>query len=107
MSAELSQKQSDRQLRARWFYRRLIAFLLALTAFLVFELHAILLPILVGAILAYLFRPIKNWFHFSWMPHEARVILAIFLSVLVVSGAVMKIREMIPNEKQKLELKVR
>lgn len=107
MSAELLQKQQDRQMRGRWFYRGLFGFLFLLIAFLVVELHAILLPILVGAIFAYLFRPIKNWFHFSWMPHEARVILAIFLSVSVVSGAVMKIREMIPNEKQKLELKVR
>lgn len=107
MSSELLQKHLDRQTRSRWFYRGLFAFLILLTAFLLIELRTILLPILVGAIFAYLFRPIKNWFHFSWMPHEARVILAIFLAVSVVFGAVMKIREMIPNEKQKLELKVR
>ena len=107
MSAELSQKHMDRQMRRRWFYRGLFAFLLFLTAFLLVELRAILLPILVGAILAYLFRPIKNWFHFGWMPHEARVILAIFLSLSLVSGVVIKVREMVPNEKQKLELKVR
>lgn len=100
-------QKDERRQRSRWFYRSLFAFLLFVTAFLLIELHSILLPILVGAILAYLFRPIKNWFHISWLPHEARVILAVFLSISVLSGAAMKIREMIPNEKQKLELKVR
>lgn len=101
------QKAEEREHRGRWFYRWLILSILALVGFLVYELHSIGLPILVGAMLAYLFRPIKNWFHLSWLPHELRVIMAVMLSVLVVSIGVMKIRDMIPNEKQKLELKVR
>lgn len=107
MNGRFEQKSADRQHRNRWFYRALFTFIFILSGFLLYKLHIIVLPILVGAMLAYLFRPIKNWFHFSWVPHELRVIMAVFVSVTVVTGAVMKMREMIPNEKQKLELKVR
>jgi predicted PurR-regulated permease PerM len=103
----LEQKVGERDARSRLFYRGLLFTIFALTAFLLYELHAILLPILVGAMMAYLFRPIKNWFHVTWIPHELRVIMAVALSVCVVAVGVMKMREMIPNEKQKLELKVR
>src|SRR4051812_36453055 len=99
MSIDLESKALDRTTRNRWFFRWLGLIIFAVLAFLIFELHTILLPILVGAILAYLFRPIKNWFHFSWLPHEARVILAVSLAIIVASGLVMKVRGMVPDEK--------
>jgi len=107
MISSLDKKVEERDHRGRWFYRWLGLVVLSTIVFLFYELHTIVLPILVGAMLAYLFRPIKNWFHFSWIPHEIRVIMAVSLAILVVSVVVMKAREMIPNEKQKLELRVR
>ena len=71
MSQHLAKKVAERETRARWFYRGLIFSMLLLTGFLFFELRAICLPILVGAILAYLSRPIKSWFQIRWLPHEA------------------------------------
>jgi predicted PurR-regulated permease PerM len=81
--------------------------LIGLSAFLIFELRTILLPLLVGAILAYLFRPIKNRFQIRWLPHELQVLLAFSIAVMLIVFGVSKAREMIPDEKGKLELKVR
>lgn len=107
MSAEYERKVRERKLRSWIFYTGFILFLSASAAFLFFELRSIILPVLVGAILAYLFRPIKKWLHIPWLPHELSVLISVTIAALVVSGAVSRVRAMIPDEKQKLELKVR
>lgn len=107
MTHELKEKAEERKHRSRWFYRGLTVSLISLAAFLIMHLHAILLPILLGGMLAYLFRPIKKWFLVRWIPHELAVLLAFGMATLVVSGAVFRAKSLIPDEKGKLELKVR
>jgi predicted PurR-regulated permease PerM len=71
------------------------------------KLKMLILPILVGALLAYLFRPLKDRFRVSWLPHELRV-LCLFAGIglaLFVMGN--NVRKQIPDERQELELKVR
>jgi predicted PurR-regulated permease PerM len=65
------------------------------------------LPIIVGALMAYLFRPLKDRFQVPWLHHELRV-LALFALIgfgFFVIG--MNVAKHIPNEREKLELKVR
>ncbi|NJM10457.1 MAG: AI-2E family transporter [Bdellovibrionaceae bacterium] len=77
------------------------------TCFLIWKLSSLLLPMLVGALMAYLFRPLKDRFQIPWLHHELRV-LALFAfigaGIFFVGNTV---RTHIPDEKQKLELKVR
>ncbi|NCN41981.1 AI-2E family transporter [bacterium] len=64
-------------------------------------------PILVGIVLAYVFRPLKAKFHFPWLPHEAGVMLA-FGFILVASTVLFfKVKSFFPSEKEKIELKIR
>lgn len=107
MIANLARKKNEREARSTWFYRWLILILLSVSGLLLYELRTIWLPILVGAILAYLFRPLKNALHVRWLPHEARVFIAFGIAGLLVTAAIIKVKELIPDEKQKLELRVR
>ena len=75
--------------------------------FLIWKLKVLLLPILVGALLAYLFRPLKDRFRTPWLPHELRV-LCLFAAIgLAIFFTANNVRKQVPDEKQELELKVR
>lgn len=105
--ADPEHKDRERRARRKLFHTCFIVFTMVLCTFLLWKLKALLLPIVVGALLAYLFRPVKDRFRVSWLPHELRV-LALFACVgLCVFMAINKARKMIPDERQKLELKVR
>lgn len=102
----------DRKEGERKFRRKIIqiAFAVLFTgvgAWLLFRLRVLLTPILVGALLAYLFRPLKDRFQVPWMPHELRVIFLFVGIGAVLFGGVHAVRQQLPNERQKLELKVR
>lgn len=103
----LEQQEAERKVRGR-FFKGGFWFLTVLCAgFLLFKLHNLLLPMLVGAFMAYLFRPLKDRFQVPWLHHELRV-LTLFAFVgfgMYLIGDT--VRQHIPNEKQKLELKVR
>lgn len=107
MIDDLQIKTEERKYRSRWFYRGLTVALISISVFLIAELHTILLPIVMGAMLAYVFRPVKKWFLIRWIPHELAVFFAFGAAVCVISGAIMKAKQMVPDEKGKLELKVR
>ncbi len=104
---DLEKKERDRKIRGRIFHSTFIGVTVVLTTLLLWKLKALLLPIVVGALLAYLFRPVKDRFQLPWLPHEIRV-LSLFACIgLCLFMAINKTRQMIPDEKQKLELKVR
>jgi predicted PurR-regulated permease PerM len=109
MKKTIAAKNKERERRARRKLVQVSFFFCtsALCVFLLWKLKAMLLPIVVGALLAYLFRPVKDRFRVSWLPHELRV-LTLFAGVgLAVFMAVNQARKMIPDERQKLEFKVR
>lgn len=101
------QQEQERHHRGRIF--KIVFWFLTITCsmFLLWKLNSMLLPILVGAFLAYLFRPLKDRFQIPWLHHELRV-LALFafigLGIFLVANTV---RQHVPGERQKLELKVR
>jgi len=104
---ELERKERDRKFRRQIFYGATLTFLALLACALVWSLRGLILPIVVGALLAYLFRPLRDRFQVSWLSHEMRL-LALFmvLGSLIFMG-ITRVRKHLPTERQKLELKVR
>lgn len=99
--------ERERKSRRKVFHLGFWAFALGLSILLLWKLKMLILPIMVGALLAYLFRPLKDRFRVSWLPHELRV-LCLFAGIglaLFIMGN--NVRKQIPDEKQELELKVR
>ncbi len=80
---------------------------LLLCGYTLWSVSMLLPPILVGVILAYVFRPLKNWFHFSWLPHEMGVVLAFSFILIATSLVVIKVKSFLPTEREELELKIR
>ncbi len=100
-------KELERRTRRKIFY---IAFALLATLaviLLVWKLRMLILPIIVGALLAFLFRPVKDRFKVPWLHHELQVLCSFACIGVVLFGVFNTVRNHIPDEKQKLELKVR
>ncbi|MBT4760951.1 MAG: AI-2E family transporter [Bdellovibrionaceae bacterium] len=75
--------------------------------FLFWSLRSLILPSIIGGVLAYLFRPVINIVRVSWLPHGPKVLI---LFCFIVAGLVMgtrQIKSSLPNEKDQLELIVR
>jgi predicted PurR-regulated permease PerM len=61
----------------------------------------------VGALLAFVFRPVKDRFRVRWLPHEVQVLCSFAVIGLALFFAFNTLRKHIPDEEQKLEFKVR
>jgi len=101
------EQERERHNRRKIFKTGFALVTTAAALFLLWNLSSLLLPMVVGAFFAYLFRPLKDRFQVPWLNHELRV-LALFAFI----GAALffvgnTVRQHIPDEKQKLELKVR
>jgi predicted PurR-regulated permease PerM len=75
--------------------------------FLVWKLSSLVLPIIVGALLAFLFRPVKERFKIPWLPHELQVLCSFAAIGLVLFFAFDTARKHILDDKQRVEFKVR
>ncbi len=103
----LEQQEHERKIRGRIFKSSFLVLAGLSAGFLFWHLSSLVLPVIVGALLAYLFRPLKDRFQINWLPHELRVLMLfafIGAGLFVIGNNVAK---HIPNEKAKLELKVR
>lgn len=105
---EFEKKEADRRFRRNIFYSTFGSFAAFVFCFLIWKLKALLLPIVVGALLAYLFRPLKDRFNkITFLPHELRV-LTLFATIgFVLFAAGTSLKSHFPNEREKLVLKVR
>src|SRR6266487_3615009 len=101
------EKERERKTRRRVFYIALATLALILGGFLIWKLRSLILPIIVGALLAFLFRPVKDRFKVRWLPHELQVLCSFAAIGLVLFFAFNTLRKHIPDEEQKLEFKVR
>src|SRR6266487_3475630 len=101
------EKERERKTRRRVFYIALATLALIFGGFLIWKLRILILPIVVGALLAFLFRPVKDRFRVRWLPHELQVLCSFALIGLVLFFAFNTLRKHIPDEEQKLEFKVR
>lgn len=80
---------------------------LLLGGYLLWSLSALIPPILAGIVLAYVFRPLKAKFHIPGLPHEVGVVLAFSFIVIASTLMFFKVKSFMPNDKEKIELKVR
>lgn len=100
-------RELEKKSRRRLFHGGFAVISLLCTVFLVWKLKQLLLPIVVGALLAYLFRPLKDRFQVPWLHHELRV-LSLFAGIgFMIFMTVNTVRQQLPDERQKLEMKVR
>lgn len=104
---DFTKKELERKFRRQVFHVSFILLTLIFGAVLLWKLHSLMIPICVGALMAYLFRPLKDYFEVRWLPHELRVIALFACIGIVISMGVHIVRRQLPNERQKLELKVR
>jgi predicted PurR-regulated permease PerM len=104
---DFERKEMERKFRRQVFHSCFLTLVILVTVFLVWKLRSLLIPVVVGALLAYLFRPMKERFQMPWLPHELRVLtLFACIGAAIFMGA-NSVRKQLPNEKEKLELKVR
>ena len=97
----------ERKTRRTVFYLTFAALTLIVAGFLIWKLSSLILPIIVGALLAFVFRPVKERFKIRWLPHEVQVLCSFAAIGLVLFFAFNTLRKHIPDEEQKLEFKVR
>jgi predicted PurR-regulated permease PerM len=104
---DFQEKKRERKVRRRIFHLIFAILALILGGFLTWKLSGLVLPIIVGALLAFLFRPVKERFKIPWLPHELQVLCSFAAIGLVLFFAFGTARNHIPDDKQKLEFKVR
>ncbi len=97
----------ERKARRKVFHITFAALGLIVGGFLIWKLSILILPIIVGALLAFVFRPVKERFRVRWLPHQIQVLCSFAAIGLVLFFAFNTLRKHIPDEEQKLEFKVR
>src|SRR5437660_4366672 len=104
---EFEEIEQERKARRKVFYLTFAALVLIVGGFLIWKLSILILPIIVGALLAFVFRPVKERFRVRWLPHQIQVLCSFAAIGLVLFFAFNTLRKHIPEEGQKLEFKVR
>src|SRR5215471_16674007 len=104
---DFQEKERERKVRRQIFHLIFAILALILGGFLTWKLSSLVLPVIVGALLAFLFRPVKERFKIPWLPHELQVLCSFAAIGLVLFFAFGTARNHIPDDKQKLEFKVR
>lgn len=99
--------EKKRQQRAVWVRGLSLALVILIFLFAAWALRSLLMPILTGAVLAYLFRPLMNRLRYSWLPENLRITIILSLILGLIFGLTQLIRTSIPNERDELELMVR
>jgi predicted PurR-regulated permease PerM len=106
-SQDFEEKERERKVRRKVFYLTFATLALIFVGFLLWKLSSLILPIIVGCLLALAFRPVKERFRIRWLPHEIQVLCSFAAIGVVLFFAFNTLRQHIPDEKQKLEFKVR
>src|SRR4029077_15145016 len=104
---EFEEQERERKLRRKVFYLTFATLAFLLGGFLIWKLRILILPIIVGALLAFLFRPVKDRFRVRWLPHEIQVLCSFAVIGIVLFFAFNTLRKHIPDEEEKVEFKVR
>jgi predicted PurR-regulated permease PerM len=104
---DFEEKERERKVRRKVFYLTFATLALIFGGFLLWKLSSLILPIIVGCLLALAFRPVKDRFRIRWLPHEIQVLCSFAAIGVVLFFAFNTFRKHIPDEEQKLEFKVR
>ncbi len=97
----------SREQRSFIFKTTFFSICFAVSVWLVWCLKDLILPTILGALLAYIFKPLLNSFKYHWLPETLRLgfLISVFLGFLLVST--WTIRQNLPNEKEQLEILTR
>ena len=104
---DFEEKERERKIRRKISYLIFGTLALISGGFLIWKLSILILPIVVGALLAFVFRPVKDRFRSRWLPHEIQVLCSFAAIGVVLFFAFNTFRKHIPDEEEKLEFKVR
>jgi len=104
---DFEDKEQERKVRRRVFALFFAILVLISGGLLIWKLSGLVIPIIVGAFLAFLFRPLKERFKIPWLPHELQVLCSFAAIGLVLFFALDTARKYIPDDKQQLEYRVR
>jgi len=104
---DFEDKEQERKVRRRVFALFFAILVLIAGGLLIWKLSGLVVPIIVGALLAFLFRPVKERFKIPWLPHELQVLCSFAAIGLVLFFALDTARKYIPDDKQQLEYRVR
>jgi predicted PurR-regulated permease PerM len=104
---DFEDKEQERKIRRRVFALFFTILVLISGGFLIWKLSSLVAPIIVGALLAFLFRPVKERFKIPLLPHELQVLCSFAAIGLVLFFALDTARKYIPDDKQQLEYRVR
>jgi len=104
---DFEEKERERKVRRKVFYLTFATLALISGGFLLWKLSSLILPIIVGGLLAFVFRPVKERFRIRWLPHEIQVLCSFAAIGVVLFFAFNTLRRHIPDQEQKLEFKVR
>ena len=104
---DFEDKEQERRVRRRVFALLFAILVLISGGLLIWKLSGLVVPIIVGAFLAFLFRPLKEQFKIPWLPHELQVLCSFAAIGLVLFFALDTARKYIPDDKQQLEYRVR
>jgi predicted PurR-regulated permease PerM len=104
---DFEEKEQGRKVRRRVFHLIFAVLVLISGGFLIWKLSGLVAPIIVGGLLAFLFRPVKDRFKIPWLPHELQVLCSFAAIGLVLLFAFDTVRKYIPDDKEQLEYKIR
>jgi predicted PurR-regulated permease PerM len=104
---DFEEKEQECKVRRRIFHLIFAILVLISGGFLIWKLSGLVVPVIVGALLAFLFRPVKDRFKLTWLPHELQVLCSFAAIGLVLFFAFDTARKYIPDDKQQLEYKIR
>ena len=107
MSRDQEFEHKERKVRRRVFHLVFAIVVLISGGFLIWKLSGLVVPVIVGALLAFLFRPVKDRFKIPWLPHELQVLCSFAAIGLVLFFAFDTARKYIPDDNQQLEYKIR
>src|SRR5215475_1136015 len=102
---DFEQIARERKARRTVFHLTFAALTLIVVGLLFWKLSSLILPIIVGGLLAFVFRQVKERFKIRWLPHEVQVLCSFAAIGLVLFFAFNTVRKHIPDEEQKLEYK--
>lgn len=93
--------------RGQLFYAVLLIFGGMALIGLCWALRELFFPILAGAFLAYILRPLKNSFRAPWLNDELRIFMLIALILVGLGWSASGLRQLVPSTVQMAELKTR
>lgn len=103
----LKLRDKSRNVRALVVYSMASCLFLSVGAFFVWSLRDLILPTVLGILLAYLFRPLIRSPIVSFLPYKVRVLSSLVILSLFFLGVFFMVQRSLPDERGELELRVR